>query len=69
MTGRRAPAALGLVVVGIGIGLAAGFTISFLRARRGVGSSGYVAPAPAIGQQAVPDASVDLRQAVVAASA
>jgi hypothetical protein len=46
------------LVTGFGLGLAAGFAASLLHGRRVEPATGYVAPAPAYGQHAVPEVDV-----------
>jgi hypothetical protein len=46
------------LVAGFGLGLAAGFAASLLHGRRVEPATGYVAPAPAYGQRAVPEVDV-----------
>jgi hypothetical protein len=54
------------LAAGFGLGLAAGFSASLLHGRRVEPATGYVAPAPAYGQRAVPEVDVRSHPAVEA---
>jgi len=54
------------LIAGFGLGLAAGFVASLLHGRRIERVTGYVAPAPAYGARAVPEADLQSHRAVEA---